>query len=84
MMGWYVTDHMSGWSWAGTVLSTLLLVALLTAAGLLLVRSGRRPDATPPRSPEQVLADRYARGEIDEQELRHRLDTLREIGIGTR
>ncbi|MFB7123306.1 SHOCT domain-containing protein [Kitasatospora sp. NPDC056273] len=28
-------------------------------------------------SPEQLLAERFARGEIDAEEYRHRLDTLR-------
>ena len=28
--------------------------------------------------PERTLAERYARGEIDEDEYRHRLDVLRE------
>ncbi|MFE7492499.1 SHOCT domain-containing protein, partial [Kitasatospora sp. NPDC057541] len=32
--------------------------------------------------PEQVLAERFARGEIDAEEYRHRLDVLRETGGG--
>jgi putative membrane protein len=49
------------------------------------VRAVRRPDGdpAPPRSPEQVLAERYARGEIDEEDLRRRLDTLRRTGGGS-
>ncbi|MFI9201609.1 SHOCT domain-containing protein [Streptomyces sp. NPDC053048] len=31
----------------------------------------------PPSSPEQILAERYARGEIDEEEYQRRLATLR-------
>ncbi|MER7848727.1 hypothetical protein ABTZ03_32860 [Kitasatospora sp. NPDC096077] len=33
-------------------------------------------------TPEQVLADRFARGEIDAAEYRHRLETLRSPGGG--
>ncbi|GAB7186726.1 SHOCT domain-containing protein [Kitasatospora sp. Ki12] len=32
--------------------------------------------------PEQLLAERFARGEIDAEEYRHRLDTLRSAGSG--
>jgi hypothetical protein len=38
---------------------------------------GRRWRAHPRRSGEAVLAERYARGEIDEQEYRERRTTLR-------
>ena len=31
-------------------------------------------------TPEQVLAERFARGEVDEEEYRRRLDTLRGAG----
>ncbi|MFG2907794.1 SHOCT domain-containing protein [Kitasatospora sp. NPDC048286] len=34
-------------------------------------QGGQRP------APEQLLAERFARGEIDAEEYRHRLDTLR-------
>ncbi|MDH6707418.1 putative membrane protein [Kitasatospora sp. MAA19] len=30
-------------------------------------------------TPEQLLAERFARGEIDAEEYRHRLDTLRSV-----
>jgi len=33
--------------------------------------------AEPGSSPERLLAERYARGEIDDDEFRRRLDTLR-------
>jgi putative membrane protein len=35
-------------------------------------------------TPEQLLAERFARGEIDEDEYRRRLDTLRGTGPGAR
>jgi putative membrane protein len=38
----------------------------------------RRPRHGPPPAPEQLLAERFARGEIDEDEYRRRLGVLRE------
>lgn len=87
-MGWYDYDHMSGWGWAGMIVSWLVLLGLLVLGGLLLVRLGRRPSEGPhaPAAPsaEQVLAERFARGEIDTEEYRQRLTTLREAGSGGR
>lgn len=85
MMGWYVGDHMSGWGWVGMTLSTVLFVGLLVLGGLLLVRVARQPERplTPP-TPEQLLAERYARGDIDEEEYRRRLATLTDTGALSR
>src|SRR5689334_7973159 len=81
MMGWYVGDHMTGWGWVGMMLSTILFVGLLLFGGLLLVRATRQPDRGPtPPSPEQLLAERFARGDIDEEEYRRRLATLTDAG----
>jgi putative membrane protein len=76
-------DHMSGWGWAFMGLSMLLFWGLLIAGIVVLVRylggTGQdRPVGPPHRpTPEEVLADRFARGEIDEPEYRQRLETLR-------
>jgi putative membrane protein len=81
MMGWYVGDHMSGWGWFGMTLSSVLPVALLVIGGMLLIRYARqeeRPAAS--RSPEQILAERYARGELTEEQYRQQLATLRDTG----
>ena|SRR5690242_13589909 len=66
------------------VLLVLIVLALLVTGIVLLVRhySASRADAaTPPvpatSSAEQVLADRFARGEIDEAEFVSRRDALR-------
>jgi putative membrane protein len=54
----------------------LLLVALVVAAVVLVVRRFvSRPRAA--GSAEHLLAERFARGEIDEVEYRHRRDALR-------
>lgn len=72
--------------WGGGVLFgllTLLLIALVILGIIALVRYiGRSADhaSGPGRRPtraEQILAERFARGEIDEEEYRQRLGTLR-------
>jgi putative membrane protein len=90
MMGWYDWDHMSGWGWAATTLGSLLFLALLGLVAWLVVRTVRRPGGGPTRpvhtagqdTAERLLADRFARGEIDEEEYRRRLATLRSVGAG--
>ncbi|MFE7857173.1 SHOCT domain-containing protein [Streptomyces sp. NPDC057403] len=69
----------------------ILFWAVFIALGVLLFRALARPDdsptipGTPPRGPgrstaEQLLAERFARGEIDEDEYCHRLDVLHGAG----
>jgi putative membrane protein len=85
MMFWY--DHNMGWwGWAGMGIGMVLFWALLIAGIVALVayisgdRQDRqiRPDTAPTASPEQVLAARFAHGEINETEYRDRLAVLRE------
>jgi putative membrane protein len=57
----------------------------LIAGTVALVRYSRlagtdRREQPPPATAEQLLAERYARGEIDETEYRRRLDTLEANG----
>lgn len=79
MMFW--TDHgLTGWGWAGMTLGMVLFWALVIAGTVLLFRALDRPSeasrgAVRP-SPEEVLAERFARGEIEEDEYRRRLATL--------
>jgi len=83
-MYWY--GHGMGWAW-GWGLMMFVFWALVVVAVVLLIRhfsrAGGRPPSgphsygTPPPSAEQLLAERYARGEIDDEEYRRRLATLR-------
>lgn len=71
---------MGGWGWLFMLLSSLTFVALIGVAVWLLVRA-TGPGGTPqPRdttgSAREILAQRYARGEIDEQDYQQRLKTL--------
>lgn len=74
-------DHMSGFGWGmmgfawavGLGVVGMLVWAIVQAAP-------RRSQVAAPsstRSAESILADRFARGDIDEDEYRRRLDTLR-------
>lgn len=88
-MYWY-GDHMSGWGYTLGIISMALFWGLLIVAVLAAVRylgHGRREGSapgtpSPPEQPraEQVLAERFARGEIDADEYRERLETMREGG----
>jgi putative membrane protein len=83
MMLWY--DHgMGWWNYAGMGIGMVLFWALLILGIVALIRftTGNpdrsvSPPGTPP-SAEQVLADRFARGEISETEYRDRLAVLRD------
>jgi putative membrane protein len=80
MMHWY-GDGMSGWGYLLMAVNTVVFWGLVAAGVVVLFRYlGRTPDrsggsARP--TAEQVLAERFARGEIDEEEYRRRLETLR-------
>ena len=70
---------MSGWGFALMAISAVVFWGLLILAIVMLIRyfgrSGQPPTAAP--TPEQLLAERFARGEIDESEYEARLATLR-------
>ncbi|MFC4463573.1 SHOCT domain-containing protein [Streptomyces xiangluensis] len=79
-MFWYGHD-VSGWGWFAMSASMILFWALIITAAVLLFRALNRPHEhthTPsaPQTPEQVLGERFARGEIDEEEYRRRLNAL--------
>jgi len=77
-MHWY-GGGMHWWGYGLMTVSALALFALVVAAVVALVRYPSPPAAnSPPQppAPEQLLAQRYARGEIDDDEYRRRLHTL--------
>ncbi|MEU2716646.1 SHOCT domain-containing protein [Streptomyces sp. NPDC007205] len=84
-MFWY-GHGVGGWGWFAMSVGVVLFWALIIALGVLLYRSLARPGEGSNRagsrqqgtSPEQLLAERFARGEIDEDEYRRRLTVLRE------
>jgi putative membrane protein len=78
MMFW--TDHdLTGWAWVAMTVGMIVFWGLLITLAVVLVRGLNRPadQAYGPRpSPQQLLAERFARGEIDEEEYRRRLGAL--------
>jgi putative membrane protein len=84
MMFW--SDHdMSGWGYAGMAVGMIVLWTLVIVAIIALVRSSTGTPPTPAvpqmrpytESPEQLLAARFARGEIDEDDYQQHLAVLR-------
>jgi putative membrane protein len=78
-MYWY-GNGMSGWGYVlmGTLM--VLFAALLIVGVVVLLRylhrAGRPVDARSPVSAEQLLAQRYARGELDDEVYQQRLAVL--------
>ncbi len=69
-----------GW-WSLLVMLGVLLLLIVTAV-LLAVSLGRSGSAAPPRAgggstADRLLDERFARGEIDEEEYRHRRAVIR-------
>jgi putative membrane protein len=77
MMSW----NDGSWSWAGWLMMTAAMVAfwgLVAWVAVTLVRStSRRPEPTGAVAPEEILAARFARGEIDQAAYEERTATLR-------
>jgi putative membrane protein len=84
-MMWYGWDS---WGWGGWIMMTVVMVvfwAAVITAIVLVVRyvagdrgSQPRPGTWGSSSAEDVLAERFARGEIDEDEYRRRIALLHE------
>ena len=75
-------DDVGGWGYALMFTGMALIWGLLIVGIILLIRYVSHPFPAPPgepphRSAASVLAERFARGEIDEQEYRNRLSILR-------
>ena len=64
--------------WGGWLVMSLGMLAFWALVIWLFVSVLRTSPDTPPRqaTPEETLADRFARGEIDDDEYRQRLETL--------
>lgn len=83
-MFWYGHDP-SGWGWFTMSVGMILFWTVLIVFAVLLFRAVNRPSdggattekAQPTTTPELLLSERFARGEIDEEEYRRRLSVLR-------
>jgi putative membrane protein len=87
-MMWWTDNDLSGWGWGAMTISMVLFWGLLILAGVLLVRSMNRPSGGPAHAsgptPQEVLADRFARGEIDQEEYHQRLAALSSAGLASK
>ncbi len=84
MMFWYGHD-VAGWGYAAMVIGMILfwgfVVLGIVALARYVVSEQRGPGPTaPPPSPAQILAARFAAGEITESEYRERLAVLHHAG----
>jgi putative membrane protein len=76
MMYW---GYGSGWGYLLMAVSMVAFWGLVIGAIVLIVRavSGGSTPAPPPTDPQRILAERFARGEIDQTEYHNRLAALR-------
>lgn len=81
MMGWYG----GGVGWAGWITMTLVMVAFWSVVAFAVVAmfrgsggGGQSSRSLGQRTPMDVLEERFARGEIDAEELRARAEILRQ------
>lgn len=79
MHWWY--EGMGGWGWGlmtvSMVLFWVLLIVAIVALVRYLMRAEREKGSSAADSAERLLAERYARGDIDAEQYRERLATLR-------
>ena len=79
-MPYWDHGHAWGWSWFGVVMMIVAMVlfwgGLGTIVYLVVHRPGRREPGGAPTA-DQILEERFARGEIDEDELKARRTALR-------
>jgi putative membrane protein len=76
MMYW--GDHgMGGWGYAMMIFNMVIFWGLLAGAAILIYRALQGGGGTAGTdSARRLLAERYARGEIDDEEYRRRLEML--------
>jgi len=73
-------DHMSGFGWGMMGMGWIFMIAVIGFiiwAVLRATSDGPSATASTTASAERVLAERYARGEIDDEEYRRRSEELR-------
>ena len=75
MMGGY---SMSGWAWLLMTLGMLGFWALVAVVAVALFRRPGGRDQQQPPGAEEILAERLARGQIDADEYRQRLQPIHE------
>lgn len=78
-MHWW-DDHMGGWGFGGWLMMIMAMVAfwgVIAWTVVTIARASRSPREQTSPTAEEILAQRFARGDIDEHEYSARLATLR-------
>ena len=83
-MHWWWNNGWSWWSWALMMIGMVGFWGFIAWAFVALTRSTDRSRGDTSRSPEQILAERLAAGEIDSKEYRERVEALRSTNAATR
>jgi putative membrane protein len=85
LMVWWPGGGMSGGGWVVMAIGMVSFWTLIITGAVLVFRMLNRPTggaAVQRPSPGQLLAERFARGEIDEDDYRRRLATLAAASSG--
>lgn len=69
--------HMGGMMWIWVLLTFLAIAAIVFLIARATGAGGAPKKGSAGDDPEEILKRRYARGEIDEDELHRRMDALR-------
>jgi putative membrane protein len=73
----YGSDGSNAWWWMVPMMLVFLVAVGVVVWALLNTNRSQRPPGPQAPSPEDVLAHRFARGEIDTAEYHERLEALR-------
>jgi putative membrane protein len=71
--------HMDGFGWSMMAIAWLVMLAIIGLIVWVVVQAASgssRSDSDPTESAQRILADRFARGEIDDEEYRRRSTEL--------
>jgi putative membrane protein len=69
-------DYGQGWGWGGWLVSMVMMLVFFGAIAAVLVVVARRPADGRSDAADRILAERFARGEIDEDEYQGRRRAL--------
>jgi putative membrane protein len=70
-------DYMGGWGWGGWLASTAMMLIVFGGLAAATIWVLRRPAESRPYDADRILAERFARGEIDEDDYQRRRQLLR-------
>lgn len=66
-----------GWSWGWMFMGMVMMIGFWALVAWVIVTLVRRPEGASSRDAQQILDERFARGELEADEYRQRSDALR-------